>query len=349
MSVIDQQGRVFGRVNLVDAAFVLLILLLFPLGYGTYLLFRPAAPRIDSVTPSVITREERRISAGGRLIAKFKVTGSGFTPLLRARIGDADAMGLVFESPNSADVLVGPVPPGAHDLVLIDGIQEIARAKGAITIQAETASASIRAAGWLIGLDEELVRSLAVGTAHPEGEPAFRVIALGPLVPGFRQVPLGNSVVEVPAPGTQARRAVLTLMCAGEMSENPCSLGERQEYRTAPVSISLPGPVRPFNFDVHELFPSSAPSRATLRVRLVAGSAASVRPGDRDDLLDERAATVTTVSGELITLEAGVDRYQDGWRYRGQRQVPGAPFVLRTEKYVASGVLQSIETTSPQP
>jgi hypothetical protein len=348
VSAIDHQGRVFGRINLVDAAAVLLVLVLIPIGYGTYLLFRPAAPRIDSVEPSVITREEQRISVGGRLLAKFKVRGRGFTPLLRARIGDADALALVFESPTSMDVLVGPVQAGTHDLVLIDGVQEIARARGAIGIQAATASTSIRVAGWLTGLDEEVARAISVGTALPENEPAFRVVALGPVLPGFRRVSLGESTVEIPAPGTHARAAVLTLMCGETMSVNPCTLGERPEYRTEAVSISLPGPRRPFNLDIDEVFPSSSPVRATLRVRLAAGSAA-VRPGDRDDLLDERAATVVAVSGDVITLDAGVDRFRDGWRYRGERQVPGGTFALRTRTYIASGVLLSMDIKPAQP
>ena len=73
MTIVDDHGRVFGRINLVDAAVAGLVLLLIPLAYGTYLLFQPAAPRIDSVSPSIITREERRIGVGGNLTAKFKV------------------------------------------------------------------------------------------------------------------------------------------------------------------------------------------------------------------------------------------------------------------------------------
>ena len=138
MTVIDD-GRLFGRLNLVDATVVAFVLVLIPMAYGTYLLFQPAAPRIDSVSPSIISREERRIAVGGRLIAKFKVRGAGFTPLLRARIGDVEALGFVFENPNSADVLVGPVTPGSHDLVLWDGVQEVARAVNAVTVQPDAA------------------------------------------------------------------------------------------------------------------------------------------------------------------------------------------------------------------
>ena len=85
MSVIDEQGRLFGRVNLIDAFVVLFVLGLIPMAYGTALLFQPARPRIDSVTRVDISNEERRIVAGGSLLAaKLKIKGTGFNPMLRS-------------------------------------------------------------------------------------------------------------------------------------------------------------------------------------------------------------------------------------------------------------------------
>jgi hypothetical protein len=115
MNVIDDRGRLFGRVNLFDAALAAFVVILIPLAYGTFLLFRAPAPRITRV---LITEK-----SGGwwrRLTAKLKVRGGGLRPMLRASIGDSPSLGFVFEDPNSADVLVGEVPPGAHDLVLHD-------------------------------------------------------------------------------------------------------------------------------------------------------------------------------------------------------------------------------------
>ncbi|MBM3809092.1 MAG: DUF4330 family protein [Acidimicrobiia bacterium] len=347
MSVIDDQGRLAGRVNIVDVMAGVVLLLLVPLGYGTYLLFRPAAPVIESVAPSQISKEEERISVGGRLLAKFKITGSGFTPLLRARIGNADALGLVFENPNSADVLVGLVAPGVYDLVLLDGVQEVARASQAIRIQPETAAASIVAAGWLIGLDEAQAQALTVGTAWPTSSPAFQVVALGPLVPGFRQIVLAGSTVEIPSPETRARRALLKLECGAAVVLNPCALGDLPEFRAPPVAISLPGWDR-LRFEIDEVLPASDAVRATLRVRM-SPSGLDIRPGDRDQLLDERAAVVRAVAGDVVTLDAGVDRFHDGWRYRGQRLLPGAIMAFTTDRYDARGTLQSFNLQAAQP
>jgi hypothetical protein len=122
------------RVNLFDAAVAVFVIVLIPIAYGTYLLFRAPKTVITSVKRVEIAKEERRVG-GPNLVAKFKVTGSGLRPLLRASIDDEAAIGLVFENPNSADLLVGSVPPGAHDLVLYDGRQEVARAPKSIVVE----------------------------------------------------------------------------------------------------------------------------------------------------------------------------------------------------------------------
>lgn len=121
------------RFTLFDAAVAGFVLVLIPVAYGTYLLFRAPRPAIASVRRVEITREERRIG-GPALVAKMKVQGSGLRPLLRATIDDRPAIGFVFETPNSADLLLGALPAGTHDLVLYDGIQEVARLRNGVTI-----------------------------------------------------------------------------------------------------------------------------------------------------------------------------------------------------------------------
>lgn len=341
MNVIDSRGRVFGRFNLVDTFVAGFILLLIPLGYGTYLLFRPAAPRIDSVTPAEISRQERRLGVGGVIMAKYKVKGTGLNPMLRALIDDTPALAFVFENPNSADVLVGPVSPGAHDLILFDGVQEVARARGAITVQPGPAT-FIRASGFLTSLDADLVAALTTGAKFPAAAPAFEILALGPLRPGFNRVRLGASYVDQPLPGLQEREALLTLRCDPAREDNPCTLGDKPEGLRSPMVLSLPGPIRYFHFAVYELLPSAAPRRARVQVRLIAEAPLTeIRVGDRDAFLDARAAVVTA-TGPTITLDMGLDEAREGWRYRGQTIKPGAPFELATERYRASGYVQRI-------
>ena len=106
MRAIDDRGRLFGRVNMVDAAIGAFVLVLIPLAYGTFLLFRSPAPSVASVTRVPISTEERRLAGGSRLSAKLKVRGSGFRPMLRASIDQAPALGFVFEE-EKVDIELG--------------------------------------------------------------------------------------------------------------------------------------------------------------------------------------------------------------------------------------------------
>ena len=51
MALVDEQGRLFGRVNLLDAILAVCILGLVPLAYGAYVLFRTPEPRLTAVDP----------------------------------------------------------------------------------------------------------------------------------------------------------------------------------------------------------------------------------------------------------------------------------------------------------
>ena len=52
MTIVDERGRLFGRFNLIDAGVVFVLLVLVPLAYAAYRLFRPDPVRIESVEPS---------------------------------------------------------------------------------------------------------------------------------------------------------------------------------------------------------------------------------------------------------------------------------------------------------
>ena len=46
MTVLDDRGRLGGRLNIVDAVIAILLLVLIPVAYGAFLLFRSPAPAI---------------------------------------------------------------------------------------------------------------------------------------------------------------------------------------------------------------------------------------------------------------------------------------------------------------
>ena len=346
MSVIDQQGRLFGRVNLIDAVVVLFVLGLIPMAYGTALLFQPARPRIDSVTRVDISNEERRIVAGGSLLAaKLKIKGTGFNPMLRASIGGSPALAFVFENPNSADVLVGPMPPGAHDLVLMDGVQEAARANGAVVID-NPSTRTLHAEGWLTNLTPEMAAGFKLGTSFATHE----VMAIGPSRPARSRIQMGGMDTDVPIEGRVERAVVLALHCDPQgadfrTGQEPCRIGGQLVSGAPPVTVVLPGNI---GLSIAEIFPPTPPSRGRVVVRLDGSIDGSmITTGDRDALLDARAAVVVAAGGRTFSVDLGLDESREGWRYRGRLVTPGAPFTFNAGRYEVRGEVQSVTAGAP--
>jgi hypothetical protein len=342
MTVVDSQGRLFGRVNLVDGAIALFLLFLIPLGYGTYLLFRPTAPRIESVSKAEVSREEIRITDGSLLAAKLKVRGTGFTPLLRAEVGGRDALAFVYESPNSADVLIGLLPAGTHDLVLRDGVNEVARAANAVTIEASAARASVLGVGWFTDLSNEQAQALRVGFKFPEGEPAFEVTAIGDIQPARYPLYVAGRRVELARAGQFEREAVVRFRCDPGKDDNPCGMEDPPDRPKTRVTLTLPGPQSFLRFTLNEILPTGKPRRARVQVRVAAPIGGLIKTGDRDSLLDERAAVVVSTSGDTVAMDIGLDETREGWAYRGQPARPGSALTFSNDRYAATGTIISV-------
>lgn len=337
MSVIDKDGRVFGRFNLVDAGVLAFVLLLIPIGYATFLLFRPDRPTIESVTRVEVGNEERRVSSGTILTAKLKVRGTGFNPLLRARIDDIEAVGLVFENPNSVDVIVGVVPPGKHDLILYDGVQEVARAREAVDVQASEGP-SVRAYGWLTDLTPETADTLKAGLASDQTIPgAFRIVAVGEIEPARVRAALGEASADLTLPGRKERAAEILIRCDWP-STSVCTIQGQRLTQQPPVIIMLPGGAR---FEIDEIAPPEDPVPATVRLRVP--STDGMKVGDRDDTVGSRAAQIMAIAGNVVTVRLGVQDSREGWRYRGMLVLPGSTLSLRTPNYAIGGTVNDIQ------
>ncbi|PYR13379.1 MAG: hypothetical protein DMG00_07020, partial [Acidobacteria bacterium] len=278
--------------------------------------------------------EERRVTGGSTLTAKLKVRGTGLRPMLRAMIDDVPALAFVFEDPHSADVLVGEVPAGAHDLILFDGVQEVARTRRAVTIQSER-SPQLLALGVFAELHERTARSIAAIRLSS----SLEIVKVGPQRPD--------------ANGRWQRDAEMRVQCDPDPAGEGCVVGGFLLNAPRPPTLWLAVPSgEVVSFAVNELLPNTPPQFVTARVRLASAPEplALVRVGDRDDILDERAATVIAVGSRHatdvdVTIRAGLDQSRDGRVYRGRAFKAGAPFRLSTDRYVLEGVVLEVGET----
>lgn len=378
-ALLDRDGRVGGRVNLFDAALVLFAVILVPVAYAAFLLFRTPTPRITSVEPAQLSYVEDRAAGGTELSGKLKVRGTGLRPILRAVIGGQPAVAFIFENPSSADVLFGNLPVGAHDLVLFDGVQEVARAGRAVVIPAKVkpASARVRVVGHLLDMDEGAARSLQVGATYPpHGPTEAEIVALGD--PGLdgRDIRLLDGLVEVTARGRWQRAAAVVLDC-DVSSPLQCRVGQ-SSLGGAEVVLNVPGSAGALRLRVSEVVPADPPRAAEARIRFLAPADAIdlVKTGDRDDsapAVDGRAATIVSIEGRQIvqgdlmlqapvdgaqppasiraadrvaSIEAvvrlGVDPARDGWHYRSHPMTVGQVITFVTPRYTIRGLVHSV-------
>ena len=137
MPVIDDRGRLFGKLNLIDVITVAVVLGLIPLAYGAFMLFRVPVPIITSIQPMQVTQGQPNT---------LLLTGQGFRPFLVARLGDVESYGFLVESPTIAEVrMPETLPPGNYDLTLFDQVRELVRMPGAITVVPSSVSVPITA------------------------------------------------------------------------------------------------------------------------------------------------------------------------------------------------------------
>ncbi len=383
-AMVDGQGRVLGRINLFDAAVLAFVVLLVPMAYAAFLLFRTPSPRITSVEPAPITFIEDRAAGGSALRGKLKVRGSGLRPVLRATIDNEPAIAYIFENPTSADVLYGNVPPGTHDLVLYDGVQQVARAAKAVTIAAPPPPPSVRvkAVGRLIDLDEGAARALAVGAKYPAaGEPLAEITALGEPAADAQEIRTSRGSIEVAVVGRWQRPAAVVLPC--ELAPPQCRVGGNP--LTEGTVVDVPGSAPALRLRVEEVVPGAPPTPATVRVRFLAPAEAIdlIKVGDVDasaPAVDGRGATVVQVERRDIvagsttlsaspdgfvpaasigaadrvaaidaTLRLGADADGGGYRYRLQPLVVGRSILFVTPRYTVRGLVRSLTASTDAP
>ncbi len=123
MPFIDDRGRLFGRLNIVDAAVLLVVALLIPMAYGAYLIFQPLPARIVALEPA-------RIEEG---TSEVTLRGEHLRPYLRVVVG-TQAATFLFADTDGGVLRLPELAPGVYDVVLLNEEAELARARGGLVV-----------------------------------------------------------------------------------------------------------------------------------------------------------------------------------------------------------------------
>ena len=247
--LIDDRGRLFGKVNVLDAAVLLVVCLLIPLTYGAYLLFRPVTPRLVAIEPVQIELGTARVS----------VSGEDLRPNLRVLVGDFGARFLLADSEHGVVELPGLLVPGSYDVVLLDEDLEIGRLPGALTVVSPPEPEPLRvldvelvATGSFPALDSESAQALwkALQAIGEDSERAWSVLDVQPPEPATvmltsLRIPVSSDEEDV--------RALLRFRCSYRRGE--CTVFDTPLVPGAEVAVPVGTGSERAIFRIDELHP----------------------------------------------------------------------------------------------
>jgi hypothetical protein len=351
MPIVDAQGRLFGRLNILDAVLAILLLGLLPLGYAAYVLFRTPAPTLASVEPAVLT-------AGENL--RVTVRGTNLRPYLRVSFGSVQGLTFLFEDSTHAQVELNPMAPGVYDVILYDLGQERARLPKALTITpSPLPDAQVVVVGALTGLKPADVPKVVVGMTIPG---LGQVLEIGRPQAGATRVFSGASEVTVREDSTERLPVSLLASCyVRTQGGRPECLGAAVAlHPTSMLTLDLPFGKTMFQIDQVRSAEALEPITATVRFAGAAEAVAQIKPGDVDlgIALNELAAGALVIAvspsralsanaaEREVTLRIRSHRDSAGWIYGAGQLRIGAMFLMRTPTYEASGLLIDLQSAA---
>ena len=341
MAIVDQQGRLFGRLNLLDAIVALLVLGLVPLSYGAYLLFRTPLPVLTSVTPAELT-------LGPKL--RFSVQGRDLKPYMRISLGTAQGHSFLFKDTTEAEIEVRGVAPGVYDVVLYDHAQERSRLPKALTIHPSALpDAQVIVAGMFGNLKPEQVSGLAVGLVI---DGVGQVVAVGKAVPHVARIFSSPQYVEVPVPNALMVPVIMRMGCwvRAEQGQPECVANSVGLHPLGPLGLLfLPTPMGTLPFQVGQVRGIQPLVSLDITVRFTGAleALAQLKVGDRDlgEVPNELSigGTVTGVTGGGSSRDARLtvqgQQGTSGWIYANSPLRIGSSFTLRTPGYQLTGTV----------
>jgi hypothetical protein len=343
MPIVDSRGKLFGRWNLLDAALVILFLVLLPVVYGAYVLFRTPPPRLTAVEPGSLV-------AGNDL--RVLVKGENLRPYMRVSFGNVQGNSFIFRNTSEALVDLNPMPPGEYDVILFDNAQERSRLAKAFTLVPPPLPAS---EVMLVGTFGNLTAERAAGLKK-----GMSIAGIGDVVTVAAPLPettrvFAGPVLEIPIAQAVRVPVVLRVACAVKAPQGvpQCTVGDAPLQPTSMLLMKTPiGPL-PFQIDQIRGLQPVEPVQVTAQVTARAEIIDQIRKGDADfgQYMNPLAAgaTVENVGNRVrvaeatdrvdVVLAAQAQRGSSSWTYGALPLRAGAALTVRTPRYEVQAVV----------
>jgi hypothetical protein len=256
MAVVDDRGRIGGKVNLIDAVIAVVVLGLVPVAFGAYLLFRTPTPKLLAVTPSTLNQ-------GGNL--RVTISGENLRPYMRVTFDTTQGQSFLIGNTTYAIVELPDLKPGTYDVRLWDYRQLLAELPKALTILplAPTPTMQMQVKGTFKGLSPDRMKMRKTGEQFPPtGPPEAVVLSIGATTPSAVQVRAGTVMLTVPIGGQTDLQAELRVQCFAVSNSDGsvrCAVaGPVQQIDIAPGSIlPLSGPDGWLSFQISDVAPAA--------------------------------------------------------------------------------------------
>jgi hypothetical protein len=354
MAIVDDQGRLFGRFNVVDAVVAVFVLGLIPLLYGAAVLFRVPPPQLTAVEPNTL-----QAGSSGRVTIK----GENLRPYMRVSFGTTQGKNFLFKAITEADVDLGELPPGVYDVVLYDVAQEQSRLPKAFTVlPAPLPPTRVMLVGVFANLDAERAKLIkpgdviaGVGTVREIGEP----------MPAQLRVSSSVLTVQIPVENAVMLPAVVESICEMRPQTGiPFCVANDTSLQPTVVLMGQHAAGR-LPFQIDQLRGGTTLESVEIDVRFTAPRSvmSTVRVGDVDrgpypNPLAADAVVLNVRSQVLnpdlmqadVTLRVKAERGSDGWVYASVPLRAGADLAMRTARYQLNGPVLAIrpEWTAPK-
>lgn len=233
MALIDDRGRLFGRVNLIDAAVALLALVAIVFVLLAYVLFRlPNPPVVTSVSPTRIPANEEH---------SLQLKGLNFIPYLRAYLGrtnqadfvkrpteqekqdeftlvNATRVQFLLETPTLAEIKVPPLGAGSYDLHFYDETGHVGEKIAAFVVEPQESggpgTGSLIVHGTFGGLAPPAANEVRVGDRVTTGDLTWGdVLSSDPPQPDVAPIAVLDRVVPTQVAGLLQVPARLRVRC----------------------------------------------------------------------------------------------------------------------------------------